>query len=441
MKPSIYNSAIAISDKHTLLFNALSGKFVIVKDEKFVLDEHSLAVAEESNRSLFRQLVDGGMAVEDSVDEDAALRKIIDETDNDNTSFTLHINPTLDCNFRCWYCYEKHLENSRMSGEVMSAVRKFIAQTIRDNDELKAFHIGFFGGEPLLGFDDVVKPLIEFAAAECERKEIRFSVNFTSNGALLTPEMTEFLCSYNSSFQITLDGYRDSHDKTRFFKGGVGSYDTIFSNVVGLAKKRIHVILRVNYTEKNVPGIGSLVDDLANVDAEARDYIRVDFQRVWQERDGQTGEAEAEVKEYRRRTRELGYAVLANYIPRNVTDSCYGDKKNHVLINYNGDAFGCTARDFVAENRVGVLDDSGKVEYDEKLMQLRASAKFGKKICQECRIAPLCGGGCRQRAMEAAASEECTMGYSEDDKDDIVLDLFDYSFCSKADKEKSKEQP
>lgn len=441
MKPSIYNSAIEISDKHTLLFNALSGKFVIVKDEKVVLDEHSLTVAEESNRSLFRQLVDGGMAVEDSVDEVAALRKIIDETDNDNTGFTLHINPTLDCNFRCWYCYEKHLENSLMSGEVMSAVRKFIAQTIRDNDELKAFHIGFFGGEPLLGFDDVVKPLIEFTAAECERKEIRLSVNFTSNGALLTPEMTEFLCGYNSSFQITLDGYRDSHDKTRFFKGGIGSYDTIFSNVIGLAKKKIHVILRVNYTEKNVPGIGSLVDDLANVDDEAREYIRVDFQRVWQERNGQTDEAEAKVKEYRRRTRELGYVVLANYIPRNVTDSCYGDKKSHVLINYNGDAFGCTARDFVAENRVGVLDDSGKVEYDEKLMQLRASAKFGKKICQECRIAPLCGGGCRQRAMEAAASEECTMGYSEDDKDNIVLDLFDYSFCSKADKEKSEEQP
>ncbi len=135
MKPSIYNSAIAISDKHTLLFNALSGKFVVVKDGKFVLDEHSLPVVEGSNISLFRQLVDGGMAVEDSVDEVAALRKIIDETDNDNTSFTLHINPTLDCNFRCWYCYEKHLENSRMSGEVMSAVRKFIAQTIRDNDE------------------------------------------------------------------------------------------------------------------------------------------------------------------------------------------------------------------------------------------------------------------------------------------------------------------
>ena len=226
-----------------------------------------------------------------------------------------------------------------------------------------------------------------------------------------------------------------------FFKGGVGSYDTIFSNIIGLAKKKIHVILRVNYTEKNVPGIGSLVDDLANVDAEAREYIRVDFQRVWQERNGQTDEAEAEVKEYRRRTREQGYVVLANYIPRNVTDSCYGDKKNHVLINYNGDAFGCTARDFVAENRVGVLDDSGKVEYDEKLMQLRASAKFGKKICWECRIAPLCGGGCRQRAMEAAASEECTMGYSEDDKDDIVLDLFDYSFCSKADQEKSEGQP
>lgn len=114
----------------------------------------------------------------------------------------------------------------------------------------------------------------------------------------------------------------------------------------------------------------------------------------------------------------------------NVMQSCYGDKTNHVLINYQGDLFGCTARDFTNENRIGYLDDQGTPHYDKEKIHIRRVAKLGKAICKNCRIAPICGGGCRQKASEAFDYESCTMGYSEEDIDNKILDIFEYEFMS-----------
>lgn len=111
--------------------------------------------------------------------------------------------------------------------------------------------------------------------------------------------------------------------------------------------------------------------------------------------------------------------------------SCYGDKVNHILINYQGDLYGCTARDFTVENRIGFLDKNGIPHYDLSKLRLRNAAKLSKPICECCRIAPICGGGCKQRAYESNEFEGCTMGYSDTDIDNKILDIFEYEFMSK----------
>jgi len=431
MKTSIYNSVISLLDRHMLIYNALSGDFIIIKNRTSGLSLSDIPSLLETDLKLYNQLKDAGMLVEDDVDEIEILRKRISETDGNPDGFMLHVNPTLDCNFRCWYCYENHLKGSVMSKETLDSVILFVEHILEEKTVLKHFDLAFFGGEPLIEFDSIVKPLIISASEKCERKGVAFTVQFTSNGYLLDDERIRFLSPYPCSFQITLDGGREFHNKTRFTKKGHScTYDAILANVIRLAIECIDVILRINYTRTNLGSVDSIVADLLNIPESCRHHIRIDLQRVWQDIGTEKDKYDIIAKEIRGRFRKNGFIVLTNYLSHDVRDSCYGDKINHVLINYNGDAFGCTARDFIPRNRIGQLTDDGHIRYDNDMYERRNRSKLSKEICRTCRIAPICGGGCKQKAYESMNNENCTFGYSEEDKDNIVLDIFEYSYLS-----------
>lgn len=430
MKCSTYNTKITINQRHTLLYNSYSGNFIIIKNKISNQVDLNNIKNERKDYKLYLQLYEAGFFVDDDTNEIENLKKKIKDAENNETEFILHINPTLDCNFNCWYCYENHIEKSIMPPEVLEAVKSFITSKLRNNRQIKFFELGFFGGEPLLYFSKVAKNIIQFAAEECNKSNVKFFVHFTSNGSLLSKSILSFLKDYECGFQITLDGDKEHHNKTRFHKNGKGSFNTIINNIITLARNKIEVIARINYTSDNIESTLSILSYFSSLEDELKRYIRFDFQRVWQDIDNRRDEAEAIVSSIRKAFRNEGFTVLANYIPHNACDLCYGDKINHILINYDGLVFGCTARDFTADNSIGKLEKDGSIVFDSTKVEKRNKSKFLKPICHTCRIAPLCGGGCKQRASESSNFQSCTMGYTESDKDDIILDIFDYFFCN-----------
>lgn len=160
-----------------------------------------------------------------------------------------------------------------------------------------------------------------------------------------------------------------------------------------------------------------------------RENILVDYQRVWQDipSDGKY-KLENKVDALRKQLNLIGYSTANSRITDYVRNSCYGNKKNELLVNFNGDVFACTPRDFKAENRLGYLTDDGTVEWDEELMTIRRSCRFN--ICQDCRIAPICGGGCRTKCIEHAGHENCNLGLTEEDIDYMILDKFETIFIN-----------
>jgi len=430
MKYSFFNTIIPISKVHTLIYNSLSEKFIVFKNKSVIIREGGeKALSEDYGISDYKRLQEAGAIISDDTDEIERLSNLISAMENNNDEYILHINPTLDCNFRCWYCYENHLSGSRMSPDITDAVKRFIHKTISSNKELKKFHLGFFGGEPFLYFDKTVRPILSYARDIAERYGVRLSCNFTTNGSLIRKKDIEFLKDFNPGFQITLDGGRECHDKVRFHKGGKGSYHEIISVVRTLAEYDANVILRINFTSDNLESVKDIYEDLATVPDNMKSRIKIDLQRVWQDRKTRKDHTEGEALETRHMFTEHGFIVVPNYIPSNVRQPCYGDKKNHILINFDGKLFGCTARDFNDRYSIGYLSGTGELIIDRERADRRRKAKFSKTICKTCRIAPLCGGGCCQRAMEASDKDICIYNYSEKDKDDIVLDIFERCFC------------
>lgn len=99
---------------------------------------------------------------------------------------------------------------------------------------------------------------------------------------------------------------------------------------------------------------------------------------------------------------------------------CYADNMNNVVVNYNGDLYKCTAREFDPATREGILHEDGCTEWNERYYN-RMKIKYASHACRECNIMPICNGGCSQNKLERNDLENCPYDLSEADKHDMII--------------------
>lgn len=373
---------------------------------------------------LYAELVKGGGIVSDKEDEFENLKHLSDEVENTLKSYRLIINPTMDCNFKCWYCYENHIAGSKMSPETLRSVLLMISDIIVSQMKLETFDLSFFGGEPLLYYDEIVRPIIDYCRSECKYRGVRLLISFTSNGYLINDSIIAHLTEQDEpkSFQITLDGNRERHDNTRFPKRGKGSYDIILANVKHLIDYGIEVILRINYTASNIMSVKEILKDIDTIKIENRKLLTISFHRVWQDyqiQDLSDSVVTDTIDFFREKFSNIGDKFSMN----NLRNPCYADMVNEAVINFDGNVFKCTARDFSTENRCGVLGNDGRIIWDRSIESRRA-IKLSRAVCRTCRLLPLCGGGCTQKSIEYTGEDICLEGLSTEDMDKVVMQRF-----------------
>ena len=411
MKQSIFNSRVKITDSTDLLYNAYSDRFMLIRKE--------VPVSIDDNCKNYSDFEKGGFIVEDNVDEIEAVKKLSEKEDFRKDVFMLIVNPTLNCNFSCWYCYEQKNIVSEMKETTLSSLKSLI-----DNicDKYETLHLSFFGGEPLLKFSKIVKPLMDYAEKVCDETQCNLYFSFTTNGSIITSQMIEYFVGKNILFQITVDGGKTTHDNTRGFKNGKGSYDIILKNVCNLLKHHHRVILRINYTDKNINAVGNIIDDIIpNISDSEKDYLQIALHQVWQNSNIDLSKI---VSNQKAKLLSAGFDVSLPLFD-NVRNSCYGDKVNSVVVNYNGDLFKCTAVDFINTKREGYLDKDGKLVWEDDSLNKRMRIKFTNKPCLNCRILPICNGACSQKHFYSEGHDFCVLGFSEEKKDKAILDKFE----------------
>lgn len=202
MKLSKFNSIVELSEDYNLLYNSLSNSFFLAR-KNFTLSVDKLTEVPE-------ELINNGFVVEETVDEGKILKERIASIIYQEDHFHLTINPTLECNFSCWYCYEEKLKGAVMKKTTLLSVETLIRKL---GEQYKNIHIAFFGGEPLLYFNKVIIPIYDCIEMVCEKTGCNYSTSFTTNGSLLTPKVLSFLSEKNVvNMQITLDGGKDWHN-------------------------------------------------------------------------------------------------------------------------------------------------------------------------------------------------------------------------------------
>ncbi len=423
MRKSWFNSIVPYNGNY-LLYNALSDIFLVVNKELTGLMQtnDSLDSIKHLYPKFYSALDENGFIVDDATPELELVKQKQYELDNDDSIFHLVINTTMNCNFSCWYCYESHEKKSPMETATIEKIKLLVANTIKKKSTLKKIVVSWFGGEPLLQYSSVILPLSISLKDMISSSNIELVTNYTTNGYLIKEEMIKEFKRFNTiNFQITLDGDRDLHDSIRFVSKSRGSYDRIIDNIKMLCKNGLNVSLRLNYTKTNIDSLVNIYEDIKNILENDRSFLKITLHKVWQEKD--TAFFSQKLLDIIRFYRYRDFSCAVGDLTDSVRASCYADKKNHATINYNGDVFKCTARDFSKKNKEGDLTEKGNIKwadiYDERL-----NIKFKNSPCLKCRILPICNGGCSQVALENKGIDYCVHDFCDSKKDELILHKF-----------------
>jgi len=170
---------------HKLIFNSFTGSLLELSPQEHqlvepVLDGHT---TDTGDNKLNQRLLDAGVIVPQDLDELAVIRERRDLRHLEKNFLGLTIAPTLQCNFRCDYCFEAH-PNERMNADTEEALYKFIEEKSKN---AKGISVTWYGGEPLLALKTLVriqKYINEFG----EKRGLTINREMITNGFLLNPK-------------------------------------------------------------------------------------------------------------------------------------------------------------------------------------------------------------------------------------------------------------
>ena len=289
-----------------------------------------------------------------------------------NNMLHLVLMPTEACNFRCTYCYED-FRLARMEPAVRRGVKAFLS---RRAAELHWLEVSWFGGEPLLAMEVIEDISSHVMELQRQYPQLHHTGEITTNAYSLSRSRFERLLDLGvTRYQITFDGPREWHDRKRVQAGGGGTFDRIWSNVLGMraVPRDFHVLVRLHVDQENHKALPEFIRQYA--DAFGKDerfelFIRTvsclggPNDATLSVFDEETGAAV--VHSLGHYAEELGipHVTLEKHSP-----VCYATRGNSYVVRADGRLNKCTVALAHPNNQVGYIREDGLLEVDGPKMQ------------------------------------------------------------------------
>ena len=403
-KVSRYVTRVGLDEVDTLLlYGGLAGRLVEVTGstrdfaEALLADPNTDAPALDEAKQV---LIDQGILIPEGWNELSLLEARRARAHDPNVgSMSLTICPTVNCNFRCTYCYQHHV-GRLMSGEVQEHLISFLN---RQQPPVTSLFVTWFGGEPLLGFDVIERLTPRLRALVPDGA---YSAHIITNGSLLTPGISTQLIDLGvESAQVTLDGPRDRHNERRPLAGGQSTFDRILDHL-RRADSRLRFSVRVNTDRRNANQVTDLFDQLD--EAGLRGRVQVYFAPVTAYTDvcaDTAGHCLAgnEWSQLNVRLRlaamERGYGSVA--LPVSRTGMCIADDPRGWVVTPEGRLFKCW-NDVTTPDRAvyDIVRGEQTPEMKAELERWTSWSPFRLTECVECKALPQCHSGCAHIAMK-----------------------------------------
>jgi len=307
-----------------------------------------------------------------------------------------------------------------MSKEVSAKVISLVHHKVR-SEEVRHINIQWFGGEPLL-CKDTIRYISYKVLKCCKEYDVEYNAQLCTNGyALDTSFISELGQLQISNIHVTLDGPKVFHDRTRYLKGKLPTYDVIMNNIKGVASRwqeEITIFVRINLDRNNVNSFQSIVDELKQLPRTIRVYFRSISSRSGR---GMCYSSHCldldEVEKYAQDFNHILFneGLRGGKIPKPNFLSCGGDLLNSYAIDPDGSVYKCiqglTTNDGTVKP-IGTLTTKGTVAYDAaELIKWAAPDGLDNAVCMQCKLSPLCLSGCPLYRSSADSDNQKTQAY------------------------------
>jgi len=424
MKLSQFNNYV-FTQENLFIYNSLK-QGVLRLDGDYKKEIEAILESTEKASFLSKELRDnlskGGMLIEDDADEIKYIEVANRIADYSNDVFTLTIAPTMKCNFRCPYCYEKNIEHKTMSDPVISKTIDFIEEI---HKQYRFLNIAWYGGEPLLAID-IIKHISEKII---ELFGTNYSSSLVTNGYLLSQELAMELERLKiKQIQVTIDGPPEVHNKLRKLPNNEDTFFKILSNVKQAIEitNEIVITIRVNTDKKNINSVSDILPYLQEFDINNNDRVHLYLAPVDNINNTCNPNecfSSSEFAEEQMKFISDNYAKGYNFVhlPKCNIGICGAVSLNSIIIDASGDFYKCW--DDVGDKKENIGNVFEPLKLTTKLVKW-LSYDYVDDECRSCSLLPVCMGGCPNSRLKTGKKTCISFKYHAKEMIELLYDLY-----------------
>ena len=401
LKQSEYNFVYDdLGKDQIVMYNSFTGALAVVKEQQYKQFTDYLETGKEIEDKVFLEnALKCGYLVPKDVDERFLIKTRMMAGRYNNRALALTIAPTMSCNFRCIYCFEQgHYGNKLMDENTQNNIIEFVKKHLNGIERIS---INWFGGEPLLGLP-VLEQLSQRLIALANENNIPYKASIITNGYLLTKEVALKLkeCKVDS-VQITVDGPKVIHDQRRPLINGTGTYDVIMKNIKEI-EGILPISLRINVDVDNFEAANEVVNYVKenNMISYVKPYLGlvIPYNGVY---DNGKCLSEEHYSKYNLKfllDNNLSFKFL---YPLPKGNYCLADFANGWVIDDKGYMYKCWNDIGIVEKSIGNVNlRQNFIQNTRLLIDYSSFEPTENEQCKNCKILPVCLGGCPKNRVD-----------------------------------------
>lgn len=410
----ITDSSIDDEQDQKLVYSTRSGQVMLLNGD--TIEDIRNGNIYSLDEKLIDKLIFSEIIVPEYENELETVLSEFEVSKSDNDSLGMVITPSANCQLGCNYCGQIHSKvniTEDLSSKIFTHIRNKL--TLKKYSSLD---IVWYGAEPLMGINSIrnlSSQLIEL----CKENKIQYSASMITNALNLNERnFNDLVCNMKvKSFQITIDGIKETHDNSRFTKKGKSTFDIILKNVINAVnspvyeKEKALISIRVNVHKENYLDVEKLLEYFTKL--QIQDKIMINFAPV---HDWGNNNADKEVglslEEFSNleidwflKMKELNFRNQ-NLIPGRIYGTCMTTTDDSELIDAKGEVSYCWEVPYTPdfENNkdliIGNVSDENIYKKDTIDMPLRnwyediRNKNHNSENCNKCEYLPVCGGQC-----------------------------------------------